>query len=681
MAGEESVSSIIGQTLGQYQIIELLGTGGMATVYKGKQLSIDRFVAIKVLPPHPGLDEQFKERFQLEARAIGSLQNPNILPLYDYGTQDDLVYLVMAYVEGGTLENLMSYGLIDIREVEKIVRAIASALDYAHRHGIVHRDIKPANILMSDGHPLLADFGVVKMVASSSDLTAGAIVGTPRYMAPEQGQGLEVDRRADVYALGVIIFEMLTGRQPFVGDTPMQTIMRHISDPVPDARTLRPELSAEVADVLVKAMAKTPDQRYQSAGELAEALSSALHKNRDALAEIQKQYPIGDQNQVEQTIRLPESTQPQPQPQTVIIRERTNPILLLGVIGIFAILIVVIATMLVNNQNPSRPPVEQAVVRTQPPPTPTVAVVAAAVPTFGEVRYSSANQPGDTINVRLSGVRKPASGSEYAAWLLNSESGETLFLGRVIVDSLGEGSISFTDSEARSLPSLFNTVLISIETDPGATPSADVPYQAQVPLAVTAAIREIFVTSADGLDGDGSLLAGLYAEASFALQHAGLAARATNLGGIQSHSEHTINIVRGETVDYNGNGSGENPGRDIGVYFFLSTIEETLQEITDQPDASINLQVNAEFIRVCTQNVRQWADEVSTLEQTMLASASVEDAADEAALSTDLMNHMVNGFDLNQNGSIEPFEGECGIAQIAEYGLQFARMDILEAAQ
>ena len=203
--------SLVGRTLGQYEIKDELGQGGMAKVYLGYQASISRYVAIKVLPPHPALDEEFKERFQLEAKTIGGLQNPHILPLYDYGTDDDVIYLVMAYVEGGTLEDLLDSGPMNVRDVERVVRNVASGLDYAHRRGVIHRDIKPANILMSDGHPLLADFGLVKMMASGGNLTGTAIIGTPSYMAPEQGQGLDVDARTDVYALGVMVYEMLAG--------------------------------------------------------------------------------------------------------------------------------------------------------------------------------------------------------------------------------------------------------------------------------------------------------------------------------------------------------------------------------------------------------------------------------------------------------------------------------------
>jgi eukaryotic-like serine/threonine-protein kinase len=335
------VSSLIGRTLGQYEIVELLGQGGMAKVYKGYQKSIDRYVAVKVLPPHPGLDEQFKERFQLEAKTIGGLQNPNILPLYDFGTDNDVVYLVMAYVEGGTLEDIIDSGAMAVTDVERILRSIANGLDYAHRRGIIHRDIKPGNILINDGHPLLADFGLVKWMASGTNLTGTAIIGTPSYMAPEQGQGLDVDSRVDIYALGAMVYEMLTGRQPYGGSTAMQIIFKHINDPVPDILEERPDLPPQVAPVLERAMAKEPEFRYATAGEFAEAFSSAIHSSNDSLASVQKTYPVKNRTVTgvnpNATINF-NTPQPTPGSQTIVVQQ-TNPLVLLGGFGLIALVL------------------------------------------------------------------------------------------------------------------------------------------------------------------------------------------------------------------------------------------------------------------------------------------------------------------------------------------------------
>lgn len=687
------MSSLIGRTLGQYEVIDTLGRGGMATVYLGKQASIDRYVAIKVLPPHPALDEAFKERFQLEAKTIGNLQNPNILPLYDYGTADDVIYLVMQYVDGGTLEDLIEMGAMSVPKVEQIVRSIASGLDYAHRKGVIHRDIKPSNILIQDGHTLLADFGMVKMVAGNSDLTGTSIVGTPSYMAPEQGQGLDVNHGVDIYALGAMTYEMLTGQRPFSGSTPMQMILAHINDEVPDIRVLRPDLSEELSNVIRRSLAKKSDDRYHSAGEFAEAISRAIHKNEDTLASVQKEFPItkDDSSQrskadLDATIAfnsVTDSSNPHitgQQPTQIIVRDRVNPLVLMGGFGLIALVIVIVAVLLINNgnnTNNNNPLPTNVAIASTAIPTNVPAVVATPQETFGEVRFSTENAFGDRIEVRLRDVDPLQNGNNYVAWLRNSETGDTLTLGRVIVDGVGDGTITYTDEDGRMLAANYNLVLITSETAIGDVPTGDIVYSSALPLAVSNGLREIFVASDDGINGE-SLLDGAQTEASIAMQHAGLAAGASNVGGLRTHAEHTINILRGGEEDYDGSGSGQNPGRGIGVFFFLDAIDTILSNATSVEGASPELQSNAEFIRVCTQNVRGWSNQVINFELEMIAGETLEAVADQTAQSTALAGQLSTGNDFNGNGIIEAFEEECGLDQIPDFGLQFARMDILE---
>lgn len=688
-----SSSSLIGRKLGQYEITAMIGRGGMATVYKGYQASVDRYVAIKVLPPHPGLDDMFIRRFRLEAKTIGSLQHPHILPLYDYGdTEDHILYLVMAYIEGGSLDDVIDAGPMPPKRVEKILREVASALDYAHRRGVIHRDIKPANILLdSEGHAVLADFGIVKMMASSSsssNLTGTGVVGTPAYMAPEQGQGLDVDGRADIYSLGCVVYEMLTGHQPYSADTPMQLVLKHISEPPQSILDRRPDLPPAIDLVMQKVLAKNPDDRYQTAVEFAEDFSKALHGESDSLAAVRGQYPL----ERDKTISAPlgpapteQMTPPQPSSQTIIMRESTNPLILLGGFGIISLVILIVAILLIsqlNNQNLGAPPAQNTPLNADetPPPSPTSAEVAivptpTSMPNFGILRFNSANQPGDTINLTAQGLAPLPSGQIYATWLVNEESGETLALGQLLIDPFGDGALVKTDEEGRLLPTQFNTVIITAETSIGTAPSDDVRYRGANPPELLTSLSSILVADEQGING-GSLLAGAQTEAGFASQHAGLAARATNVGGMQTHAEHTINILNGTQTDYNGNGRGENPGRKVGVYFFIERIEEHLNIIANAPTASRELQVNVETVRICTQNVRDWADQVQSLEQELLAADSIEAVTAQATLSTQLTEAIINGVDANENGTVEPFEGECGLAQIATYGLQVANMPL-----
>jgi hypothetical protein len=270
---------LIGKRLGQYEIIDEIGMGGMATVYRAYQSSINRYVAIKVLPTQFARDSNFVKRFQNEAQAIAALEHVHILPLYDFGAQEGYTYMIMRYVTGGTLEDVMGQ-FMPVERTVKIVSDMARALDYAHSQGVVHRDVKPSNILIDEhGEPLLTDFGIAKMLegTGATRLTGtGTVLGTPDYMAPEQAEDTDIDGRADIYSLGVILYELLTGRPPFQAKTPLAVVMMHVRDPLPLPRTIDPNIPEALERVVVKAMAKDPRDRYQTAGEMAEALQQAL---------------------------------------------------------------------------------------------------------------------------------------------------------------------------------------------------------------------------------------------------------------------------------------------------------------------------------------------------------------------------------------------------------------------
>lgn len=270
---------LIGKTIGQYKIVEQIGVGGMATVFKAFQASINRYVAVKILPTQFANDPNFVKRFTQEAQAIAALEHPHILPVYDFGTAEGQTYMVMRYVEGGTLTNLMGQPLPNERIVD-IVSSMARALDYAHSQGVVHRDIKPSNILIDKhGEALLTDFGIAKIMAGSGGTrltSTGSILGTPEYMAPEQAEGISVDGRTDIYSLGVVLYELLTGQPPYRAETPLAVVLKHVNDPLPLPRTIKPDVAVPLERVVLKAMAKDRNQRYQSAGEMAQTLKDAL---------------------------------------------------------------------------------------------------------------------------------------------------------------------------------------------------------------------------------------------------------------------------------------------------------------------------------------------------------------------------------------------------------------------
>jgi len=268
----------IGETIGAYQVVEQIGRGGMATVFKAYQPSMDRYVAIKILPSHFTEDESFVGRFTQEARTLARLEHPHILPVHDYGEQEGTTYLVMRYIKAGTLKDLITRrGPMEPGEALRVLGEVSSALDYAHSQDVIHRDIKPSNILIDErGNTFLTDFGIAKLVADTAQFTAsGAIIGTPAYMSPEQGMGQPVDHRCDLYSLGVVLYELLTGRVPFEAETPLAVLLKHVNAPLPLPRQIRPELPEAVERVILKAMAKAPEDRFQSAQQMVDALAAA----------------------------------------------------------------------------------------------------------------------------------------------------------------------------------------------------------------------------------------------------------------------------------------------------------------------------------------------------------------------------------------------------------------------
>lgn len=305
---------LVGRDLGKYRLVKRLGQGGMADVYKSYQASLARYVAIKVIHSHLAEDEEFIERFESEAMAVASLHHPHIVQVFDFAREDDLYYMVMELVDGSTLEaELKTYkerqALMPLAETAAIFQALASAIDYAHEREVIHRDLKPSNIMFTPRRRVvLTDFGIARIMSRPSLTSKNAVIGTPAYMSPEQAQGEAIDKRSDIYSLGVILYELATGQVPFEGDHPIAIVLKLVNESWPLPTSVNPNLPQAVEQVILKAMSKTPADRYQSAAEMAEALQQALaapeappHVERSPLnlqraaPEIEVKLPAPDQ--------------------------------------------------------------------------------------------------------------------------------------------------------------------------------------------------------------------------------------------------------------------------------------------------------------------------------------------------------------------------------------------------
>jgi serine/threonine protein kinase len=386
--------------IGRYQIEQELGRGGMAVVFLARDPLMNRRVAVKVLPRQFTYDESFLQRFQREARVIATLEHPAIVPVYDFGEHDGQPYLVMRYMPGGSLSDRLEKGPLPLPEAAAILNHLAPALDEAHARGMVHRDLKPANVLFDHRRrPYLCDFGIVKLSeGSATALTAtGGVVGTPAYMSPEQVRGdVELDGRTDVYSLGVILYEMLTGDKPYHADTPMGLAMKHVLEPVPRILERRPDLPPDCEAVITRALAKEREGRFPTATALAAATANVARARR---------MPAGRVSGLEPVTAPPSRPAPAPPPETPVRSpesRRRVPRWLLVVAAVACLVVAGLAgRAVVRGLRPSAPAVALATASpsvTRPPvPTPTASATPTPTPDL-TVTWAVLDSDGDGLS-------------------------------------------------------------------------------------------------------------------------------------------------------------------------------------------------------------------------------------------------------------------------------------------
>ena len=361
------------EKIGRYIILSELGRGGMATVYRAKDPSFDREVAVKVLPQTFLHDPQFRARFEREAKTIAALEHTAIVPVYDFGEDNGQPYIVMRLMSGGSLADKIKDGKLPLKEAANVITRLAPGLDAAHTKGVIHRDLKPGNILFDQyNNAYLSDFGIARLTEGDATLTGSRILGTPAYMSPEQIQGdKNIDGRSDIYAMGVIFYQMLVGNTPYQATTPAKVMMMHLLEPVPNILSSLPDLPPAVETWLEKALAKEPDERFSKAGEMGEALTEAMQGKAvrkpeapktvmatPGVVTTQKSRPITQPPPAQQAYtNVPVGTLPQyltPPPQAAPKKSRVIPITI-GAIAIFGIGAIAVIALVFSGMNGSGP--------------------------------------------------------------------------------------------------------------------------------------------------------------------------------------------------------------------------------------------------------------------------------------------------------------------------------------
>ncbi|HEX9389518.1 MAG TPA: protein kinase [Anaerolineales bacterium] len=678
----------IGKRLGRVHIESLLARGGMAEVYLGTHTTLQRKVAVKILRNYYTDDPRLRslERFELEARAVAKLRHPNIVQVFDFDTVDDQPYLVMEYIPGPPLSKylaaLHSRGdRLGLPLISRLLTQIAGALQYAHERGVIHRDVKPGNILLAsrsvpivpgetlplDLEPILTDFGLVRFLNASRQTVSGLITGTPAYMSPEQAKGEATDGRTDIYSLGIVLYEMLSGKVPFDAESTMSILFKHMHEaPAPI-----PGLSPVLQRVLDRALAKNVDDRFQEPREFAAAFDAALEGTSQASTLVT----------IPQVLNVATSKKVTPS------KRRTNwtwmPAVLAG-----ALIIIASASLLLNGR--------LGATNVETPTNPASAISdtpVLSIPLTSGATTRLHFQDGDAVLSRATliaqGMPQPPLNSQYTVWLVNEQ--DRLVLGVLHVDENGKGELTFDDPQDRDLLAYYDQVEITIEpnavSDPNGSPG--IAYAYALPEAGIPYLRGLMV-SFPGIPEQVGLIHGLNKNVKL-IDEAGRDMLSDyengNEAGARQNAESIINILVGnqspDHKDWDGDGQVTDPGDGYGLFLngnnlgYFQAVYSYADYAVNSPGASRNMIVNGEDVKVCSENLARWAPELRNDISTIFNAASLSELAQEIQRSAELADQMLNGVDKNEDGEIEPTSEECGVLVAYESTYHMADMPLL----
>jgi serine/threonine protein kinase len=677
-----------GKVLGNVHIHRLVARGGMAEVYTGTEEPIGE-VAVKVMRGLIDKDSEQLARFQREAEVIEGMRHPNIVRMYSYDIVNETPYLVMEYIPGPSLA-LYLKSLHDKKErlpvgtVAHLLSSLASALDYAHAKGVVHRDIKPANVLLRSRsgevrlneplpegvEPVLTDFGLVRLLDSTMHTTAGSVSGTPTYMSPEQARGEKVDKRTDIYSLGIMLYEMLAGTVPFQADTTFGMLMKHINEPLPPI----PGLSTELQAILDRTLAKDPSLRYESAGDLANEFLALFNGQTISpgtlhLAQLAREAALASKQETPRS------------------NERTmNRWVRIGLEGLLVIILALVIVQFVR-------PRLNTVVPTAVPIDPNQPV--------GRVRFDDASYYVDKAEINLTNVEPPEDGKHFEAWF-KGEDGTIRDLGRIQFAATGSGRLEITEPDSNNFLSLFNQVMISLEQDGDniTEPTGEIVYSSVLPPEALVPMKDVLVSYKDVPD-KGPLMQNLW------WYNANYINRSINgdefdenykVGIVQAYqnqdedmlrkkTEEVINAIVGEQSDqfqdYDEDGNFDNAGDGFGSLpngdspgYIQATILNA-KNAADAADSTPNIRLHSENVNICLTNVTGWTNQLLDLALELNATPFGPEMEPIVQQISTLGDTLLKGEDANKNGQFdEAISGECGATAAYYYGYYMADMFI-----
>ena len=675
----------IGKTLGKVYIESLLARGGMAEVYLGTHTSLQRKVAVKILRNYH-TDDVLRplERFELEARAVARLRHPNIVQVFDFDSVEDQPYLVMEYISGPSLSKYLSVfhakgGRLGLPLINQLLNKIAGALQYAHDSGVIHRDVKPGNILLAsrsiqiipgetlplDLEPVLTDFGLVRFLNSSRQTMSGLITGTPAYMSPEQAMGEATDGRTDIYSLGIVLYEMLSGKVPFDGESTMSILLKHLNEPPPPI----PGLSPPLQQVLECALAKSAANRFKSPAEFAAAFSTALEHR----------------SQANTLVTIPEVIATAKAKPTLSRKQgRWMPAILAG-----ALIALVGGSLLFNGMRSSANG-EGSATRTISVSDTPLAGIPVTMGVGSILHFQDGSAFLDQASLIAQAMPAPPAGNQYKVWLLGGK--EPLPLGILRVDDSGKGELTFNDPQNKNLLATYSGVEITIEQSPGPDPNGgtNTAYAYTLPEAGLAYMRRLLVSDPGTAEQIG-LIQGLASNA----QLIDKAAREMlddhqngNEASVKQNAESIMNLLVGnenheEHKDWNGDGQVTDPGDGYGFLLngdnlgYIQAVYSHADYAINSAGTTRNMIVNGENVKACIQNLARWAPELRDHMSTILSASTLTEMTSVVQRSAELADQMLKGIDVDENGEIDPAVDECGILSAYDYAYHMADMPLL----